>query len=168
MTEVDFSYLDEARESARQNPLRAMDLINQHIKANPFDPHGYFSRHLSWEGFCEYDKALADCSKAIAMSPNSHRYMARADICRALGDHARALADLNHVHDTDHEAWLHSFGPHCRADALARLGRLDEALADAALLRDDHWMPEHDNLPGGDKREFIAEITRRAAVARRG
>jgi tetratricopeptide (TPR) repeat protein len=120
---------------------------------NGFDQpaHGYFSRHLSWAAFGEYNKALADCSKAIAMSPNPHRYMARADIYRALGDHARALADLNHVHDTDHETWLHSFGPHCRADALARLGRLDEALADAALLRDDHWMPEHDNLPGGDK-----------------
>jgi hypothetical protein len=33
------------------------------------------------------------------------------------------------------------------------------------LIRDDHWMPEHDGLPGGDKQEFIAEIKRRAAIA---
>ncbi len=66
----------------------------------------------------------------------------------------------------DRQEWLTSFGPHLRADTLARLGRLDEALADAALISDDHWMPAHDGLPGGDKQEFIAEIRRRAAAAR--
>ena len=84
---------------------------------------------------------------------------------RALGDHVDALADLNTAHDMDREEWLHSFGPHLRADTLARLGRAEEALADAALLPDDHWMPAHDGLPGGDKQQFIAEIARRAAGA---
>jgi hypothetical protein len=77
-------------------------------------------------------------------------------------DPRRALDIENRYIDRDE--WLHSFGPHVRADTLARLGRLDEALADAALLPEDHWMPAHDGLPGGDKRQFIAEIRRRAAA----
>jgi hypothetical protein len=85
-----------------------------------------------------------------------------------LGDYPRALADYNQAHDMDRADWLTSFGPHFRADTLARLGRLEEALADCALIEDDHWMPVHSGLPGGDKQQFIDEITRRALAARAG
>jgi tetratricopeptide (TPR) repeat protein len=156
--------LDDAREFSRDDPRRALDIENRYIAENPSDSHGYFSRHLTWAQLGAYDKALADCSKAIDMLPKTLRYLARSEIHRALGNHAEALADLNRAHDMDRDEWLHSFGPHVRADTLARLGRLDEALADAALLPEDHWMPAHDGLPGGDKRQFIAEIRRRAAA----
>jgi tetratricopeptide (TPR) repeat protein len=158
--------LDEARECAAKNPVRALELQNAHIAECPSDSHGYFCRHLTWSRLGEYEKALEDCSTAIRMLPKPGRYLARADIYRALGDHKRALADLNLVHSQDREVWLNSFGPHVRADTLARLGLLDEALADAALIGEDHWMPEHDGLPGGDRQQFIAEIKRRAAAAK--
>lgn len=157
------SELDEARDCAAHDPYRALRLEGQYIEKNPDDSRGYFSRHLTWAKLKNYENALEDCCKAISISPKLNRYIARAEIYRALGDHAKALADLDHVRNADHERWLNSFGPHLRADSLARLGRLGEALSDAALIRDDHWMPEHDGLPGGTKQEFIAEIRRRAA-----
>jgi tetratricopeptide (TPR) repeat protein len=160
------SVLDEVRDCVASDPKRALELGNRYIEDNPSDSHGYFSRHLTWAKLGNHKNALADCCTAIGILPKPNRYMARAEIYRALGDHARALADLDHVHNSDHETWLTSFGPHLRADTLARLGRLDEALSDAALIPDNHWMPEHDGLPGGDKQEFITELRRRAAGAR--
>jgi tetratricopeptide (TPR) repeat protein len=164
---ANFSDLDEARECARDDPHRALELENKHIAANPSDGRGYFSRHLTWARLGDYHKALADCSTAIGIQRKLGRYMARGEIHRALGDYTQALSDFNQAHDMDRNEWLTYFGPHTRADTLARLGRLDEALADARLIDDDHWMPEHDGMPGGNKQEFIAEIERRAAAAKR-
>jgi tetratricopeptide (TPR) repeat protein len=164
---ADFSDLDEARECARNDPHRALELENRYIAANPNDPHGYFSRHISFCRFGNYEAALADCNRAIELNPSFWRYRGRGEVYRRLGNHQQALADFDRAKAMDIENWLTSFGPHMRADTLARLGRRDEALADANLIDDDHWMPEHDGLPGGNKQEFIAEIERRAAAAKR-
>lgn len=158
--------LDDAREIGQLDPYRALDIKNRYIAANPDDSRGYFSRHLTWARLGEYRKSLMDCSKAIQMQPKTFQFIARSEIHRALSDHVLALADLNQAHDMDRDEWLHSFGPHLRADSLARLGRLDEALADAALLPEDHWMPANSGLPGGNKQQFIAELKRRAAAAK--
>lgn len=159
--------LDEAREVARYDLHRALEIENQYIADNPNDSRGYFSRHLTLARLGEHRKALEDCSKAIDMAPKLLRYIARSEVHRALGNYKEALADLNRAHDMNPEEWLHSFGPHLRADTLARLGRPADALADAALLPPDHWMPAHDGLPGGTKEQFIAELKRRAAAAKR-
>lgn len=161
----DVSGLDEARECRAKDPNRALEIANRHITENPMDSHGYFSRHLTWMHLGEYNKALDDCNRSLELSSHPAAYRCRSEIYRRLGDHARAVADQNYLHDAHYERWLTSFGPHLRADSLARLGRLDEALADCARIRDDHWMPAHDGLPGGDKQQFIAEIKRRAAAA---
>ena len=158
--------LDQARECAAKEPLRALELETRHIAANPSDPNGYFSRHYTQAKLGEYDEALADCEKSIRLDPIPFRYLARADIHRKLGNYELALRDLNHVHDVDPETWLNAFGPHMRADTLARLGDAEGALADAALLPDDHWMPSHSGLPSGSKEDFTKEIKRRAASAR--
>jgi tetratricopeptide (TPR) repeat protein len=157
--------LDQARERAAKEPLRALELENSYIAANPADPRGYFSRHYTHSKLGDYDNALADCDTSIRLDPIPFRYLARADIHRKLGNYQAALQDLNHVHDVEPETWLNAFGPHMRADTLARLGDVDGALADAALLPEDHWMPGHSGLPSGNKRDFTEEIKRRAASA---
>ncbi len=133
---------------------------------NPNDSHGYFVRHIIRKVSGNFHGAIKDCSKAIEIAPKQVSYRARGEVYRALGDHKEALSDFNRARDINYHEWLHSFGPHLRADTLARLGRLDEALADAALIKDDRWMAAYDGLPGGDKQEFIAEIKQRAAAAR--
>jgi tetratricopeptide (TPR) repeat protein len=164
---TNYTLLDLARECRATDPERALRLANQHIQSNPVDPHGYFSRHLTLSRLGRTTEALRDCTTAIGIAPKPMRYLARGEIYRTLGDHERALADFNRAHDMDREKWLTSFGPHLRADTLARLGRLDEAREDANLLPDDHWMPANSGLPGGSKREFIYEIERRAMAAKK-
>jgi tetratricopeptide (TPR) repeat protein len=158
--------LDKARECRAEDPYRALELADRHISENPSDSHGYFSRHLTWMSLGEFHKALDDCNRALEFRQAYGTFLSRGEIYRALGDHDRAVADFDHANELNHEDWLTSFGPHLRADSLARLGRLDEALADCDLIGEDHWMPAHSGLPGGDKAEFIAEIRRRAARAR--
>jgi tetratricopeptide (TPR) repeat protein len=160
-----FSELDEARECRAKDPYRALELANSYIRSNPDDAHGYFSRHNTLRRLKRFEESLADCSRSLALDPKCSTYLCRGEVLRAMGDHARALVDFNQAHDMDRDTWLHSFGPHLRSDTLARLGRLDEALEDTKLIREDHWMPEHDGLPGGNKAQFIAEIKRRAAAA---
>jgi tetratricopeptide (TPR) repeat protein len=158
--------LEEARECSLHDPHRALDIKNRYIAVNPYDSRGYFSRHITLARLGSYEKALSDCTKAIQFEPKTLYFLGRSEMHRAMGDYAAALSDLNHAHDMDHEEWLHSFGPHLRADTLARLGHLDKALKDADLLPEDHWMPAFNGLPGGDKQQFIAEIRRRAAAAK--
>lgn len=59
-------------------------------------------------------------------------------------------------------------GPQCGA-ILIQVARvpLEEALADSALIRENHWMPDFMGMPGGGKREFILAITRRAMAVRK-
>jgi tetratricopeptide (TPR) repeat protein len=158
--------LDEARECHSEDPYRALEIANRYISQNPSSAFGYFSRHLTWERLGEFEKSLADCSRSIELDPKFIDYLSRGQTYRALGDHANAVRDFNVARSINMGKWLTSFGPHLRADSLARLGRLDEALADCDLIGEDHWMPAHGGLPGGDKAEFIAEIRRRAAGAR--
>jgi tetratricopeptide (TPR) repeat protein len=159
------STLDEARECRAENPNRALALANHHIDAHPDDAHGYFSRYLTFQRLGRLGEALTDCSRALTLRPQASTYLCRGDLHRLMGNQHLALADFNQAHAMDREKWLTSFGPHMRADTLARLGRMGEALADANLIDDDHWMPAHDGLPGGNKQQFIAEIKRRVAVA---
>jgi hypothetical protein len=65
----------------------------------------------------------------------------------------------------DELGWIDSLDPLFRADSLARLGRLDEALADCQFIPEDHNAPAFYDLPGGDKRQFIDQIRQRASAA---
>jgi tetratricopeptide (TPR) repeat protein len=157
--------LDEARECRSDEPYRALEIANCYIRQHPNRSDGYFSRHLTWQTLGDFEKSIADCSRSIELDPKLIHYMSRGRSHRGLGDHASAVRDFDNARSMDVGQWLTSFGPHFRADSLARLGRLDQALADCDLIRDDHWMPVHSGLPGGNKREFTAEIRRRAALA---
>jgi tetratricopeptide (TPR) repeat protein len=55
---------------------------------------GYCKRADAWKGLAEYESALADCDKAIALEPeNPSGYFARAKVHLAMGYVEEALAD---------------------------------------------------------------------------
>ena len=158
--------LDDAFELLRSDPQRSLEICQRYVAEHPGDAHGYFSRSDVWEKLGENEKALADINKAHELNPNSGGYSTRGVFFHGLGDYQCAIDDLTRAREYDEEEWKGSLDPHFRADCYARLGRLDEALADCAYIEEDHWTPGLKGLPAGNKQEFIEEIKRRAARAR--
>jgi tetratricopeptide (TPR) repeat protein len=157
--------LEEAHRLLRHHPGRALAIYDAHLKAHPDDPFGLLCRHQAWDALGEHQKSLADINRAIELRPDFVGYSSRGMLLRKMGDHEAAIKDFTRSREVDPKTWKESFDPHFRADSLARLGRLEEALADCAFISDNHWMPGVLGLPRGNKDEFIAEIKRRAAEA---
>jgi tetratricopeptide (TPR) repeat protein len=160
---------DELSEALRRLGYKhpdALELCEQYVREHPDDPNGLFSRFQVLEGLGENERALADIDRVLELDPNSGGYSARGAFFRGIGDYQGAIGDLTRAREYDEEEWKGSFDPHLRADCYARLGRLQEALADCEHIAEDHWTPGLMGLPAGNKQEFIEEIKRRAARAR--
>jgi len=158
--------LDDALELLRSDPERSLEICQRYVAEHPNDPNGYFSRFKAWCRLDENEKALTDINRVLELDPNSGGYSSRGVFFRSIGDYPRAIDDLTRARDLDEEEWKGSLDPHFRADCYARLGRLEEALADCAYIEEDHWTPGLKGLPAGNKQEFIKEIKRRALRAR--
>jgi tetratricopeptide (TPR) repeat protein len=157
--------LDEAFELLRYDPQRSLEICQRYVNEHPNDAEGYFSRYQAWKRLGKNDNALADINRVVELCPNSGGYSARGDFFHRIGEYERAVEDLTKARELDEDEWKTSLDPHVRADCYAKLGRLKEALADCEFIEDDHWMPAFDDLPGGNKQEFIEEIRRRALEA---
>lgn len=160
--------LDDAFEQLRHNPQRSLEICQDYWSKPPDNPSGLFSRFQAWCRLGENEKALADIDRVIELDPNSGGYSSRGSFFHGIGDYQRAIDDLTRAREFDEQEWQTSLDPHFRADSYARLGRLEEALADCAFIREDHRMPAFKGLPGGSKQQFIEEIRRRAMLARNG
>ena len=158
--------LQLARKHLRDNPQRSLEICEDYVGEHPNDPNGLFSRYQALESLGEYERALKDITKLLELDSNTGGYSCRGELYHRIGDYCRAIEDLTRARELDEWEWKTSFDPHMRADSYARLGRLEEALADCTHISDDHWMPAIRGLPGGNKQEFIEEIKRRAALAR--
>lgn len=158
--------LDDAFNLRRQNPQKALEINESYLRNHPDDPDGLFSRFQTLVDLGEYDKALDDINRVVEIEPNAGGYSARGHFFHETGNYERAVEDLTRSKELDNYGWATSLDPHFRADCYARMGRLEEALADCAFIPDDHRMPAVFGLPGGDKQQFIAEIKRRAQAAR--
>ncbi len=158
--------LDDAFNYRSRDPQRALQICNAYLADHPDDPDGLFSRFQTWLRLGAYDNALVDINRVLEIDPNSGGYSARAQIFHEIGEYQRAIDDFTRAKELDEEGWKTSLDPHFRADCYARLGRLEEALADCAVIPDDHRMPAVFGLPGGNKDQFIAEIKHRALSAK--
>lgn len=159
--------LDEATACVTSDPERSLEISERYLEKHPDDPRGLFCRFQTWEVLAEFENALADIDRYIALESNWLGYFSRGCFFHDFGHYGRAVDDLTKARELDGEGSAKSSIALYRADSLARLGRLDEALADCALVADDHWMPALHGLPEGNKQEFTAEIRRRAARAQR-
>ena len=158
--------LDHAFDLLQIDPKRSLEICEEYVSNHPGDANGYNSRASALRALGENARALADLDKAIELAPDSGRYSARGDFYRVIGEYQRGIDDLSRARELDEEEWKYSLDPIMRADCYARLGRLDEALADCAHIPDDWWMPAFNGFPGGNKEEIIEEIKRRALSAR--
>jgi tetratricopeptide (TPR) repeat protein len=114
----------------------------------------------------QYDLALADLNKALALKPHWIFYESRGDVLRALGRYQEALDDYNRAEAADTERWRGGFGRLYRAECHARLGNEKAGLEDCAALRDDHWTPGHLGI-AGNKQQVAQELRRLARQARK-
>lgn len=160
--------LKELYDLLRKDPAQFLRLVNKQIALDPADSDNYFTRHNGWLTLDKPELALADLNTALQLRENHVTYEARGDLYKSLGMLHAAIADYDRAESMAPEDWPEAFGPLCRADCHARLGNEAAALADAALLPDDHWTPGIDGCPAGNKQQVIAELKRRAAAARKG
>src|SRR5277367_4981170 len=161
MTAIFSDELDEALKLLRIDPQRSLEVCDRYLAAHPDDPSGLFSRFQAWCRLGNNDSALKDINRVLELDPNCGGFSSRGKFFHDIGEHRRAVEDLTKAKELNEYEWQTSLDPCLRADSLAKLGRLREALADCEFIPDDHWMPSFDGLPGGTKAQFIDEIKHR-------
>ena len=81
-----------AQKDGRFKPIEAM--FAQAIAADPNEATGYESRASFRAGIYDYRGAIADLGKVIEIEPTIDVYLRRAGLYRAIGEDAKALADI--------------------------------------------------------------------------
>jgi tetratricopeptide (TPR) repeat protein len=163
------NYEDELKRQMlilRRDPKRYLQLAEERILANPDGSSGYFDRYQAHFRLAQYDLALVDLDKVLALKPHWIVYESRGNVLRALKRYQEALDDYNRAEATDTEGWRGGFGRLYRAECHARLGNEKAALDDCAALREDHWTPGHLGI-AGNKQEVAEELRRLARQARK-
>ena len=85
------------------------------IEQNPGNALAYYNRSVAYYDKGEYDRAIADFTKAIEIEPNANRYSARAVAYEKKSDNEQAIADYRRAQAKDPNH-------HSSKDALKRLG----------------------------------------------
>jgi len=151
----------------RTDSKRYIELAEELIRSNPKSSDGYFDRYQAHRRLGQYDLALADLDKVLALKPHWIVYEARGNVLRLLKRYQEALDAYNRAEATDRERWRGSFGWLYRAECHARLGNERAALEDCAALRDNHWTPGHLGGIEGNKQQVAEELRRLAREARK-
>lgn len=93
---------------------RALDLLNQAIYLVPDNGELYHNRGMVYTRMEEYDRALSDFSRAIALSPHPGSFEQRGYVYKQIGDTEAARLDWEQVIEMDPSSTM----------ALANLGYL--------------------------------------------
>jgi tetratricopeptide (TPR) repeat protein len=159
--------LDAATECVNSDPERSLEICERYLSAHPDDSNGLFCRFQAFDELGEFESALADINRVVELDPKWITYFSRGSFLHNHGYYQEAVTDLTKARQFDVNGAGASAISWYRADSLARLGRLEEALSDCNLLSGDHWTPGQNGLPVGNKQEFIEEIKRRALQAQK-
>ena len=151
--------LDEVRTlCASQRYDEALKLCAEFIAEQPDHPHGYHMRAVVRVIMGEPHLALADRDKVVSLCPQeAGAFMARADDQLRVGNFAAAADDLDRAEKLDN-AHYWPLIPFLRALCRARIGRIDEALADAAKVPDDYLLPGFGSDFPSSKAQLVAAI----------
>jgi tetratricopeptide (TPR) repeat protein len=99
------------------------------ILLRPTAPEGYLIRAGTHWVKRDFDRALADCDKAVELLKHRNCYYYRAECCRDKGDFPRALSDLSEVIRLEP---TYAEGYRKRALVRIQLGQFNEASDDVA------------------------------------
>lgn len=80
---------------------RAVQSLGKAIEKDPNNADAYSLRGLVYADAVEYDKAVADYTKAIKLAPNAERYNNRGEIYRRMKQYDKAQADLDKAYSLD-------------------------------------------------------------------
>ncbi len=139
MTQNVHDLIAYAKELARSREEdKAMALANDLIAKYPEEMKVWNLRGYLYSRKNECKLALADYTKAISIYPEHGLYFARGTVNFDLGDDRAAVEDFTNAlayYNSDDESyrWHLYF---CRAEALLRMGRKEEALFDLEHVRD--------------------------------
>jgi tetratricopeptide (TPR) repeat protein len=90
------------------------------LSDEPDTAYSFFLRARAWHAEKDYDKAIADCDRALALDPQyTIPYSVRGDCWRAKKEYSKAAADFQKAIDIDADdihalsrlSWLHSTCP---------------------------------------------------------
>jgi tetratricopeptide (TPR) repeat protein len=152
----------------RTDPERYLALCNEYVQQCPSDPGAYFSRNQALNRLGQKELALKDLDKSLALEDNGTVRLARAELLARLDRYRDAIEEFDRAEAMYRQTFADHGAAQYRAYCHAKLGDEESALADCALLPDDHWLPTIRGLPGGTKDELIATMREIAAAARQG
>ncbi len=167
MTAIDYDELEKHFGLLRTAPQKYLAMADEFVRENPNHAGGYFHRYYAWEKLGDHQRALDDLETSLRLEPHPTTYRAKGRLLRAMKQYQAAIEALSMSKTMDPKGWIDAYGPLFRADCHAQLGDEAAAIADCALLKDNHFLPYGVfGTPSGNKQEVIAEIRRRAAAAR--
>ena len=120
------------------DPAKAISYLDQAIAQDPENGDYYGERGFEYHRLKDYDRALSEYEKALALNPRNPPYLARAFTLVEKGDDAGALADLDRAIAIKQEPFLYTN----KAEIYLRQGRTSEALAalDAGITGDPKYV----------------------------
>lgn len=108
-------------------PQEDIARCTQKIQQNPNDADSYFNRGNAYYDLKQYERAIQDYSKAIALNTNyAEAYFNRGIVYYNLGQYERAILDYNKAL----EFKQHEFIYNNRGNAYSKLGQKERAILD--------------------------------------
>jgi tetratricopeptide (TPR) repeat protein len=84
--------------------------LDEAIRLNPHSSHAFSARGFVYSRVRQYDRAIADFTRAIELSPRARTYDVRGKVYLKVGNQAKALGDFSRSIEVDPKfarAWRH-------------------------------------------------------------
>jgi tetratricopeptide (TPR) repeat protein len=151
----------------RTHPEQYLRIAEDTIQQYPDDIEGYDHCATYYIEMEQYDEALCQLDKALALWDIYITRFKRATVLSRLKRYQEALAEFERC-GPEGERGYNTIMYANRATCHAYLGNREAALAECAKIRDDHCMPGTHGEFGGTKAQIIDQVRRVAGAVRTG
>lgn len=152
--------------SERKNYSEALKLCCEVISEDPSDPSGYRERSHIYALMNQMERAIHDIDHVIRLRPEEPaHYFTRGRWQLDVDEFAQAVKDLTKVIELSvfyGDDYYMEMARFFRAEALLRLGRYEEALADCEQVRDEVQTYIHPRVKS--KGDIVEEANARRAA----